>query len=375
MSEQSSKTEQPTEKRLREAQAEGQFARVPDLNVVFVLTAAAMMSLFTAREYTERIATIAVGIFGQLSRYTMNPESIGEWVSTSVITMLGFIVPLGAVCALASALAGGLQSRFRLTPKVLEFKLSRLSPAKGFSRIFSAQGWVKLGTDLAKLSIVAAIVWSALKKVLSDPIFYTPVAPYRLGGFIYDTAVALLWRFILALGCIAAVNYLYQSRHIRKELMMTKQEVKEENRSAEGDPHVRAARRQMARRLLQKQMLNAVPTADVVVTNPTHYAVALKYDRGKDKAPIVLAKGERLFAKRIKDLAADHSVPMVENKPVARMLFKYGRVGKAIPTELYQAVADILAFVYRTHRLYFHELKQRRAEFERAQSSDREVSS
>lgn len=375
MSEQSSKTEQPTEKRLREAQAEGQFARVPDLNVVFVLTAAAMMSLFTAREYTERIATIAVGIFGQLSRYTMNPESIGEWVSTSVITMLGFVVPLGAVCALASALAGGLQSRFQLTPKVLEFKLSRLSPAKGFSRIFSGQGWVKLGTDLAKLSIVAAIVWSALKKVLADPIFYTPVAPYRLGGFIYDTAVALLWRFILALGCIAAVNYFYQFRHIRKELMMTKQELKEENRSAEGDPHVRAARRQMARRLLQKQMLSAVPTADVVVTNPTHYAVALKYDRGKDKAPIVLAKGERLFAKRIKDLAADHSVPMVENKPVARMLFKYGRVGKPIPTELYQAVADILAFVYRTHRLYFHELKRRRAEFERAQPTDREVSS
>ena len=153
---------------------------------------------------------------------------------------------------------------------------------------------------------------------------------------------------------------------------MTKQEVKEENRSSEGDPHVRAARRQMARRLMQRQMLGAVPTADVVVTNPTHYAVALKYDRGTDKAPVVLAKGERLFAKRIKDLAGDHRVPMVENKPVARMLFKYGRVGQPIPTELYQAVADILAFVYRTHRLYFYDLKQRRAEFERNQALERE---
>jgi flagellar biosynthetic protein FlhB len=219
---------------------------------------------------------------------------------------------------------------------------------------------------------VAAIVWSALKKVLADPIFYTPVAPYRLGGFIYDTAVGLLWHFILALSCVAALNYLYQLRRIQKELMMTKQEVKEENRSNEGDPRVRAARRQMARRLMQKQMLSAVPTADVIVTNPTHYAVALKYDRGKDKAPIVLAKGERLFAKRIKDLAGDHRVPMIENKPVARMLFKYGRVGQPIPTELYQAVADILAFVYRTHRLYFHDLKQRRAEFERTQSLERE---
>ena len=368
MSEQSSKTEQPTEKRLREAQAEGQFARVPDLNLVFVLVAAAMMLLLTGPEYTRRLAGIAVTVFGQLGKHVMNPDSMNDWVTTSVMTMLGFIVPMGAACALASCLAGGLQSRFRLSPKVLEFKLSRLNPGKGLARTFSTQGWVKLATDTIKLSLVATIVWSALKRILADPLFYTPVAPYRLGGFIFDTALTLIWRFVLALGCIGVCNYLYQLHRIHKDLMMTKQEVKEENRSAEGDPHVRMARRQMARRLLQKQMLSAVPTADVVVTNPTHYAVALKYERGKDKAPIVLAKGERLFAKRIKELASTHSVPMIENKPVARMLFKYGRVGKPIPTELYQAVADILAFVYRTHRLYFHELKHRRAEFERGEA-------
>ncbi len=369
MSEKSSKTEQPTEKRLREAQAEGQFARAPDLNVVFVLVAAALMFLFTAREYTERIATISVGIFGQLGTFSLNPDGMAQWVSTSVMTMFGFVVPMGAACAGASLLAGGLQSRFRLAPKALEFKLSRLNPAKGFSRIFSAQGLVKLATDSVKLAVVAMIVWSALKKIMADPLFYTPVAPYRLGGFIYETALTLIWRFVLALGCIGAFNYIYQLRKIQKDLMMSKQEVKEENRSSEGDPHVRMARRQMARRLMQKQMLTAVPTADVIVTNPTHYAVALKYQRGKDKAPIVLAKGERLFAKRIKELAAAHKVPMMENKPVARMLFKYGRVGQPIPAELYQAVADILAFVYRTHRLYFHELKQRRAEFERSQET------
>lgn len=375
MSEQGSKTEQPTEKRLREAQAEGQFARVPDLNVVFILIAAALMFLFTAQEYTGRIASITIGIFGQLGKYTMNPDSVGEWVSTAVMTMLGFIVPMGAACAGASALAGGLQSRFRLSPKVLEFKLDRLDPAKGFQRIFSAQGWVKLATDSAKLALVAMIVWSALKKILADPLFYTPVEPYRLGGFIYETALTLIWRFVLALGCVGAFNYIYQLRKIQKDLMMTRQEVKDENRSSEGDPHVRMARRQMARRLMQKQMLSAVATADVVVTNPTHFAVALKYERGKDQAPVVLAKGERLFAKRIKELAAAHDVPMIENKPIARMLFKYGRVGKPIPIELYQAVADILAFVYRTHRLYFHDLKQRRAEFERSQTNEQERAS
>ena len=120
--------------------------------------------------------------------------------------------------------------------------------------------------------------------------------------------------------------------------------------------------RRLARRLLQKQMLSAVATADVVVTNPTHYAVALKYERGKDQAPVVLAKGENRFAQRLKAIAAEHGVPMVENKPVARALFEMGRVGETIPTDVYHAVAEILAVVYRTHRYYFHRLKTRRLE-------------
>jgi flagellar biosynthetic protein FlhB len=231
----------------------------------------------------------------------------------------------------------------------------------GLQRIFSMQGAVKLATDSAKLVVVGFLVWGAVKDLMHDPIFYSPVPPMRLGSFMMGTAKMLLGRFVLALGGIAALNYIYQLRKVQADLMMTKQEVKEEARNAEGDPHVKAARRMMARRFLQKQMLSAVPTADVVVTNPTHFAVALRYERGTDKAPVVLAKGERAFAKRIKALAAENGVPMVENRPVARALFKYGRVGKPIPIELYQAVADILAFVYKTHRYYFHQLKARRA--------------
>ena len=124
---------------------------------------------------------------------------------------------------------------------------------------------------------------------------------------------------------------------------------------------VKGQRRRLARRLMQKQMLQAVPNADVVVTNPTHFAVALKYERGKDEAPVVLAKGEGSFARRLKAIAAEHGVPMIENRPVARMLFKLGEVGEPVPAPLYQAVAEILAFVYRTHRYYFHQLRQRRA--------------
>lgn len=361
MSEQGLKTEQPTEKRLREAHDEGNFARSPDINLVFVLTAAFCTLLFTLRDQTQRIAEISVGILGHLGKYSFAPDSVNEWSTVAVSTMLGLALPMGAACAAGGLLAGGLQSRFQITPKVLELKFSRLNPVAGFKRVFSAQGWVKLATDSVKLAVVTAILWGAVKSILSDPMFYTPVSLVRLGSFMQDTVTTLLGRFILALGAVAAINYIYQFRRTTNDLMMSKHEVKEENRSAEGDPMVRAARRHMARRLLQKQMLSAVPTADVVITNPTHFAVALKYERGADKAPMVLAKGERMFAKRIKALASEHDVPMVENKPVARMLFKYGKVGKPIPLELYKAVAEILAFVYKTHRYYFHELKQRRA--------------
>ena len=361
MSEQGLKTEQPTEKRLREASAEGNFAKTPDVQVVFVLIAAFGMLLMTAREESRRVAELAAGIFSGIGKYAITTDSIIEWTRAGVPVMLGLVLPVSIACALAAAVAGGLQSQFRFTPKAMEFKLSRISPISGFQRIFSMQGWVKLSIDAAKLAAVGAIIYGAVKNILGDPIFYTPVAVNRLGGFILDTATMLLGRLILALGMIAAINYLYQKRRSNEGLMMTKHEVKEEHRSVEGDPLIRAAQRQMARRLMQKQMLGSVPTADVVVTNPTHFAVALKYVRGADKAPVVLAKGERLFAMRIKAIACEHEVPMVENKPVARMLFKYGKVGKPIPVELYHTVAEILAFVYKTHRYYFHRLKERRS--------------
>jgi flagellar biosynthetic protein FlhB len=164
------------------------------------------------------------------------------------------------------------------------------------------------------------------------------------------------------LAVIAAISYAWEKFKTSKELMMTREEVKDDRRSTEGNQLMKGAMRRMARRLMQKQMLSAVPTADVVVTNPTHFAVALKYERGKDKAPVVLAKGDNRFAQRIKAIAAEHGVPVVENKPVARVLFAMGKVGEVIPSELYQAVAEILAVVYRTHRYYFHELKARRLE-------------
>jgi len=362
MSDQDVKTEQPTEKRLQDAFEEGQFARAPDLQVVAILVAAFFVLSFGVREYSERIASIAVGIFSQLGKNPLAVDGVTEWTGFAARTMLGLVLPIGLACSGAAALAGGLQSQFRLTPKALGFKASRLDPLAGLQRLFSKQGWVKLASDSVKFLIVGLSIWGAVQAILRDPIFFTPVPTHRLGNFILDSTLLLLTRFILALGAIAAVNYVLQLRKTREDLMMSRHEVKEEQKQSEGDPKIKALMRQMARRFSQKQMLKSVQTADVVITNPTHYAVALKYERGKDQAPMVLAKGEGGFARRIKALAAEHDVPMVENKPVARLLFKAGKVGKPIPFELYQAVADILAFVYKTHRYYFHQLKARRAE-------------
>jgi flagellar biosynthetic protein FlhB len=197
---------------------------------------------------------------------------------------------------------------------------------------------------------------------MMDPLFSAPVEAAYLGQFLNTATITFLTRLLFALGIVAAISFGYEKFKMSRELMMTRDEVKDERKQAEGDMHTKAAMRRMARRLLQKQMLSAVQTADVVVTNPTHFAIALKYERGVDKAPVILAKGENRFAQRIKALAAEHGVPTVENKPVARLLFAMGKVGETIPADLYQAVAEILAVVYRTHRYYFHRLKTRRLE-------------
>jgi len=354
------KTEQATDKKLNEAHERGQFARAPEVQAAIGLLAIFCVILFGGKTIAIHVAEIGIAIFGHLHEFQASSEKMGEWTKIGMVTMLGLTIPVTAVSCFASVAAGALQTRLVLSPKALEPNFSRLNPVSGLQRIFSKDGAFRLIVDSAKLLIVGSLIYGGAQRIFHDPIFYTEVEAHRLGSFIFETTLLLLFRFGLALGGLAIVNYLHQRVKVGKELMMTKQEVKDEHRSAEGDPVIRNMRRQMARRFLQKQMLKAVPTADVIITNPTHFAVALKYERGIDKAPVVLAKGEDAFALRIKEIGKDHEVPIVENKPIARMLFKFGKVGEPIPIQLYRAVAEILSFVYRTHRYYFHQLKQRR---------------
>lgn len=358
----SSRTEEATFKRRQKAYKEGNFPKTQEIGVVFVLIAAFIVLLFQAKNAASYIAMHAMRIFSSLAKMEVTEDSIGYFLVQKMQDVMFILLPLFIACFVAAILAGGLQSGFRLTPKVLEPKFSNFNPVKGLKNIFSVNNLVKGGVDILKFIAVGLVILGSLNEIASDPIFYTAVPVSYVGHFILKTFLMLLVRLIIAIGIIAIISYMYQRHRNRKDLMMTKQEVKDEKIEQEGNPMIKREQRLLAKRLLMKQMIKAVPTADVVVTNPTHYAVALKYETGKDPAPIVLAKGKDMFAKRIKKIAKEHQVPMVENKAVAHILFKVGEIGEAIPAHLYEIIADILTYVYRTHRYYFHRLKVRRME-------------
>lgn len=356
------KTEEPTEKRLHEAAERGEFAKVQEMSVLFTLAAAFGAMALTADAAAQSVANYAIAAFRDFAIREVRADTVMPLFRDMMHVISAAFMPILIATVVAALLAGGVQSGFRLSPKAVGIKFERLDVVAGFQRVFSKSAAVRAGIDLLKLLAIGAALFLGVRTVLHDPIFYAPMEAAYLGEFLRNTTLAFLSRLLAALGIITAISYAYEKFKQHRDQMMTTQEVKDERRNAEGDAFMKAAQRRFARRLLQKQMLSSVPLADVVVTNPTHYAVALRYERGRDHAPVVLAKGENSFARRIKALAAEHDVPMVENKPVARLLFGLGRVGEPIPTELYQAVAEILAFVYRAHRLYFHQLKVRRLE-------------
>lgn len=357
-----SRTEEATEHRLREAFEKGQFARSTEIYTVFLLIAVFIVLVYFSRSAANVIAWFTHDLFSDLSGVDLSPVGVVTRFEEIARLILKVLLPLLFASGIAGILAGGLQTGWKPTPKALKADLKRLDPIKGMERIISRKVLVQFLVDLAKFIIVGLILWFIIRQTLMNPLFSTPISIEYLGIFIWELTLKIFAFLIAAMVVIAAIDYAWQKQKTATDLRMTKQEVKEENKNMQGDPLVKAAQRRMMMRLLRKQMLSAVPTADVVVTNPTHYAVALKYERHRDPAPVVLAKGEGAFARRIKALAAEHGVPMVEDVPTARLLYRLGRVGETVPYELYQAVATILARVYQTHRYYFHRLKARRME-------------
>jgi flagellar biosynthesis protein FlhB len=236
----------------------------------------------------------------------------------------------------------------------LDINWERLNPVEGFKRLFSMRSTVSTGLGLVKLSVVIALSYHVIKSVLSDPIFYSSVDVARIAAFMAESSFKIILQVGVSLVVLAAADYGYKFWQTNQDLMMTKEEVKEEAKNTEGDPKVKAQIRRRRQSMSKRKMLAEVPKADVVVVNPTHIAIALRYDRKTMKAPKIVAKGIRLNAQQIREIAEQHQVPIIENIPLARLMFKYGRVGGEIPAQLYAAVAEILAWVYRVNAYRYY---------------------
>ncbi len=341
------RTEAPTPKRREEVRKRGQTARSQDLTAAIVLLAGLYTLKLTAGLTLDRLSALLVGHIlaaGALDK-TAAPTT-----ETSVLGALAAILPpLLGMLAFAAVAASVLQGGFMFVPGLLTPKWERVNPIAGTKRICSSQGLLLLLKTLAKFLIVAVVAASVIRAHRAElaALGATELTPAL--ALLLNLMWELLLKSALAMLALAMLDWLWERRRFLQSVRMTKREVQEELRQSEGDPHVRAQQKSRRLRFLQ-QMMRDVRKADVVVTNPTHYAVALQYDPATMAAPVVLAKGQDYLALKIRQLAADAHVPVVENKPLAKALYQMVPVGKEIPPELYVAVAEVLALVFRLRR-------------------------
>jgi len=352
------KTEQPTQRRLEDAVKKGQTPRSAEVQTVFVLFGGVAALTFCGRETWQLFVNTEVQTFSHLHTTVVTADSLQGYGVAAALLILKCAGPFVFITMLAGLIAGAIQNRFQTASEVLTPDWNRVNPVEGFKRLFSNQSLVPTLIAAVKLIVVLTLTYTEIRSVLLDPIFTTSVSVGRLAEFLGQTGLAILLRVALALMVIAAADYGYQFWKTGRDLMMTKEELKEEAKSTEGNPQMKAARRRRKTKSKAKQLAE-VAKADVVVTNPTHIAIALRYDRKTMKAPKVVAKGIRLNAQQIREIAAKHQVPIMENKPLARMLFKHAKVGSEVPSHMFAAVAEVLAWVYRINRYrYFSERNQ-----------------
>lgn len=341
------KTEEATPRKREEAKREGQIPRSQEMNTAFILLGGAATVGMVApvlgqtvianfQHWMVLIGSPELKADTAVAAFQLTGWKLLAGMSTFLFTLMGITIAVN-----------GVQARGVLSAKPLTPKWERVNPLSNIKRQVGIQPWAELFKSVSKMAIVGLAVYASIKLAWGESIALSQQPPIALMGFVKKYTVKLLTTAGLCYVALAMADYAYQLWQHTKNLRMTKEEVKQENKNAEGDPMIKARMRSMGRSLARRQMMTEVPNADVVVTNPTHIAVALKYDPMKSDAPMVLAMGQRKVAERIKQIAAENGVPMVENKPLARAMLGSCAVGRSIPAELYIAVAEVLAFVIR----------------------------
>lgn len=342
-----SKTEQPTEKRLADARRKGEVPQSQELKTWTMLVAATVIVVMMAPSMSTDLTALLRVFLESPHAIAADSEALRQ-VMAKVSLELGLLLamPFGLLIltAIGTALA---QHGFIVSAERLKPNLNKLNPLKALKRYLSPQPWLELVKGIAKIALVAAvtgfIVWPRRREL---ELLISMEVPAQL-AYLEELLAVVLYTVVAVIGVLAVADFAYQRYSHFKRLRMTRQEVQDEHKQQEGDPHVKSRIRRLRAERARQRMMQAVPTADVIVTNPTHYAVALKYDMEKMNAPTVVAKGVELVAKRIRELAAEHKVEIVENPPLARALYAAVEVDQEIPPEHYKAVAEIIGYVMR----------------------------
>lgn len=345
------KTEEATPRRKQEARKKGQVPRSNELNSVVVLLALFIIINFLGKWFYKEFITYIEQYLSPGELVTeLNDSNLGNLLFRHCMIFLRIFLPLGLGALVIGVVINLVQVGPMFSMEPLRPKFSKLNPIAGLQRLFSPHGFVELAKSIIKLVIVIYFAYSTIREHL-----FMFLDMFRQSPF--DVAMAL-WRIIyqvaikicLFLLALALFDYFYQRWEFRKSLRMTKREVKDEFKQTEGNPQIKNKIRQRQRQIAMRRMMQDVPKADVVITNPTHLAIALRYDATKMAAPVVVAKGEGFIAQKIKEIAAANDVVLVENKPLAQAIYKTVDIGESIPENLFQAVAEVLAYVYRLKR-------------------------
>lgn len=346
------KTEQPTTKKLEDARKEGQVAKSKEIANAFGLLAMFLIIKFYIGALGTGMIEYFEGVYGQIpdiiQMYDGNIPVAAIMVALRqmILQLVILSVPVFLIAMLVAIVCDVAQVKWKPTGKPLQPKFNKLNPIKGFSKIFSKNSVVELIKSIAKIALITYVAYSYIKDKLEYVFILYDIGIEQAIGMIGEIVTDLGIRIAAVYMIIAFLDFAYQKWKFKDDMKMTKQEVKDEYKNQEGDPQVKGKQKQRMREASMRRMMQQLPEADVVITNPTHYAVAIKYDAEKYDAPYVLAKGENYLAQKIKEAAKEHRIEIVENKPLARMLYANVEVGGLVPPELYQAVAEVLAFVY-----------------------------
>ncbi|BCJ85277.1 flagellar biosynthesis protein FlhB [Effusibacillus dendaii] len=344
------KTEKPTPKRLQDARKKGQIPRSPELSSAVILLSAILLLKMMSGFYITNLTDFTKNsLTTDLMMWLTEGNTHRLFLNLMLVTAK-LVLPILAVVLIVGFLAVYLQVGGIFTIEPITPKFEKINPIAGFKRIFSVRTLAELAKSLMKVVLIGYVVYDTVTQQIRSFSNLTRLEPGGILAAIGDTTYTIIWKCALLMLVLAVFDYFFQRYDHERSLRMSKEDIKEEFKKSEGNPLIKGKIKERQRAMAMRRMMQDVPKADVVITNPTHFAVAVQYDGDRMEAPIVLAKGIDEVAQRIKQTAREHGVLLVENRPLAQTLYRTVDIGQQIPEDLFQAVAEVLAYVYRLKR-------------------------